>query len=99
MSLISDYKKHTQERAALGVPPLALTPKQVSELIELLKEKPIKDVEYAMDMFEDKINAGVDDAAYVKAAFLNDIVQGNIKCDAISKLKACQILGKNAWRI
>lgn len=94
MSLITDYKKHTEERAALGVPPLALTPAQVSELIELLKKSPIEDAQYAMDMFENKINAGVDDAAYVKAAFLNDIVQGNVKCDAISQIKACQILGK-----
>ncbi|WP_428027193.1 bifunctional aconitate hydratase 2/2-methylisocitrate dehydratase, partial [Arcobacter sp.] len=35
----------------------------------------------------------VDDAAYVKAAFLNDIVQGNVACSVISKLDAIEILG------
>jgi aconitate hydratase 2/2-methylisocitrate dehydratase len=94
MALIEEYKAHVAERAKLGVPPLALTAKQTAELVELLKASPIADVDYAMDMFENKIPAGVDDAAYVKAAFLNDIVQGNVSCDAISPVKACEILGK-----
>ncbi len=94
MSLIANYKAHTEERAALGVPPLALTAEQVAELVELLKTSPISDKDYAMDMFENKVPAGVDDAAYVKAAFLNDIVQGKASCDAINAVKACEILGK-----
>jgi len=94
MSLIADYKAHTEERAALGVPPLALTAAQVADLVELLKASPIADVDYAMDMFENKVPAGVDDAAYVKAAFLNDIVAGSATCEAITKIKACEILGK-----
>ncbi len=93
MSLVTDYKAHTQERAKLGVPPLALTAEQVAQLVELLKASPIIDVDYCLDMFINKIPAGVDDAAYVKAAFLNDIVQGNVTCEAISKEKACEILG------
>jgi aconitate hydratase 2/2-methylisocitrate dehydratase len=93
MSLIANYKAHTEERAALGVPPLALTADQTAELVELLKASPIVDKDYAMDMFENKVPAGVDDAAYVKAAFLNDIVQGNVSCDAIDKIKAIEILG------
>jgi len=94
MALIEEYKAHTAERAELGVPPLPLTAKQTAELVELLKATPIADVDYAMDMFENKVPAGVDDAAYVKAAFLNDIVQGNVTCEAIDKVKAIEILGK-----
>ncbi len=93
MSLLNDYKLHTQEREKLNVPPLVLTPEQVAELVELLKASPIIDQDYAMDLFENKIPAGVDDAAYVKAAFLNDIVQGNASCEAIDSVKACEILG------
>ena len=93
MSLVADYKAHTEERSALGVPPLALTAEQVANLVELLKASPIAEQDYVMDMFENKIPAGVDDAAYVKAAFLNDIVQGNVSCDAIDAVKACEILG------
>ena len=93
MALIEEYKAHTAERAELGVPPLVLTADQTAQLVELLKASPIADVDYAMDMFENKVPAGVDDAAYVKAAFLNDIVQGNTTCDAIDQIKACKILG------
>ncbi len=93
MSLLADYRKHTEERAALGVPPLALTADQVAELVELLKASPIEDQDYAMELFTQHVPAGVDDAAYVKAAFLNDIVQGNVKCDAIDPVKATEILG------
>jgi aconitate hydratase 2/2-methylisocitrate dehydratase len=93
MSLLNDYKAHTKDREKLNVPPLVLTAEQVVDLVELLKASPIADQEYAMDLFENKIPAGVDDAAYVKAAFLNDVVQGNVSCDAIDSVKACEILG------
>ncbi|MCI0501120.1 MAG: bifunctional aconitate hydratase 2/2-methylisocitrate dehydratase, partial [Epsilonproteobacteria bacterium] len=94
MSLIANYKSHTEERAKLGVPPLALTAEQTAELVELLKAETIVEQDYLLDLFENKINGGVDDSAYVKAAFLNDVVQGNVKCGAISPVKACEILGK-----
>ncbi|WP_375723423.1 bifunctional aconitate hydratase 2/2-methylisocitrate dehydratase [Arcobacter sp. KX21116] len=95
MSLIADYKAHTQERLNEGgLPPLALTADQTAQLVELLKANTVEDSDYALDMFKNKINPGVDDAAYVKAAFLNDVVQGNVTCSVISKSEAIEILGK-----
>jgi aconitate hydratase 2/2-methylisocitrate dehydratase len=35
MSVIEEYKKHTEERAKLGVPPLPLTSKQTAELVAI----------------------------------------------------------------
>ncbi len=94
MSLIADYKMHTQERLNEGgLPPLALTAQQTAELVELLKADIVTEADYLLDLFKNKINPGVDDAAYVKAAFLNDIVQGNVVCSVISKIKAIEILG------
>jgi len=93
MNLVVEYRQHESDRAKLGVPPLALTAKQTASLVELLKAQPIADESYVVDMFENKVPAGVDDAAYVKAAFLNDIVQGNTSCTAIDKIKAVKILG------
>lgn len=93
MSVLAEYRAHTAERAKLGVPPLPLTAKQVAQLVELLKKSPIEDEEYALEIFENNVPAGVDDAAYVKAAFLNDIVQGKTKCEAITPVGACEILG------
>jgi len=94
MSLIEDYKKHTEERAKLNVPPLPLTAEQTAELVELLKESPVKEPEYLLDLLKNHVPAGVDDAAYVKAAFLNDIVQGKASSEVLSKLDAIKILGK-----
>ncbi len=93
MALLEDYRAHTAKRAELGVPPLALTADQTAQLVELLKASPIVDSAYAMELFENKIPAGVDDAAYIKAAFLNDIIQGNVSCDAIDGVKATVLLG------
>ncbi len=94
MSLIEDYKKHTEERAKLGVPPLPLNKEQVAELVELLKQDPIPEEEYLLDLLKNRVPGGVDDAAYVKAAFLNAIVTGDAHCKALTKVDAIKILGK-----
>jgi aconitate hydratase 2/2-methylisocitrate dehydratase len=94
MSLLANYKAHTQERLNEGgLPALPLTAEQTAELVELLKASSVIEAEYCLDLFKNKINPGVDDAAYVKAAFLNDIVQGNVSCSVISKTDAIEILG------
>ncbi|MBN2768229.1 MAG: bifunctional aconitate hydratase 2/2-methylisocitrate dehydratase [Campylobacterales bacterium] len=93
MALVEDYKKHTEQRAQLGVPPLPLNASQTAELVELLKQENIAEEDYLLSLFANRVPAGVDDAAYVKAAFLNDIVQGKTKCSAITKLDAVKLLG------
>ena len=93
MAFIEDYKAHTEERAKLGVPPLPLTPEQVAQLVELLKADEIVEEEYLLDLLKNHIPAGVDDAAYVKAAFLNAIIVGDVYCNALTKVDAVKILG------
>ncbi len=93
MSLVTEYRAHTEERAKLGVPPLALSAEQTAELVELLKEESPKESEYLMELFTNHVSPGVDDAAYVKAAFLNDLIQGKTSSPLISKEKAIEILG------
>ncbi|MGM0533890.1 MAG: bifunctional aconitate hydratase 2/2-methylisocitrate dehydratase [Campylobacterota bacterium] len=93
MSLVTEYKQHTEERAKLGVPPLPLTPQQTADLIELMKEDSPKEGEYLLDLFKNHISPGVDDAAYVKAAFLNDLIQGKTATPLLDKKEAIKILG------
>lgn len=94
MSLLESYKAHSKERQEQGgLPALPLTAEQTAQLVELLKASNVVEAEYCLDLFTNKINPGVDDAAYVKAAFLNDIVQGKVSCSVISKVKAIEILG------
>jgi aconitate hydratase 2/2-methylisocitrate dehydratase len=93
MDLLKEYKTEIDQRKKLGVPPLPLNTEQTTQLIELLKASSIKEEDLVIDMFENQIPAGVDDAAYAKAAFLNDIVQGNATCKAIDAVRATKILG------
>ncbi|MDZ7792800.1 MAG: bifunctional aconitate hydratase 2/2-methylisocitrate dehydratase [Spirochaetia bacterium] len=93
MTVIENYKIHTRERGVLAVPPLPLSAAQTGEVVELLKQNPVPEIDYVMDLFENHISPGVDDAAYVKAAFLKDIIRGKSASPAISELKAVRILG------
>ncbi len=93
MALVEEYKAHTIEREKLGVPPLALTAEQTAELVELLKADPIVEEAYLLDLLKNHVSPGVDDAAYVKAAFLNAILVGDAHCKAIDKVDAIKILG------
>jgi aconitate hydratase 2/2-methylisocitrate dehydratase len=93
MGLIEEYKAHTEERAKLGVPPLPLSAKQAAELVELLKADPIVEEDYLLELLKNHISPGVDEAAYVKAAFLRAIVLGEAECKVISKVDAVKILG------
>ncbi len=94
MSIIEEYKAHTKEREALGVPPLPLDAKQTAELVELLKLDKIPEEKYLLELFKNHISPGVDDAAYVKAAFLNAIVVGDAHSKAIDKVDAVKLLGR-----
>lgn len=93
MGFLAEYRKHVEERAKLGIPPLPLNAKQVAAVVELLKEVPIIEEEFLMDLLVNRVSPGVDEGAYVKAAFLNDIVQGKTHSPAISPKKAVRILG------
>ena len=93
MSFIQEYKEEAKKREELGIPPKPLTPKQVAEVIELLKQVPIVEEEFLMNLLLNRVPPGVDDAAYVKAAFLRDIVRGHTKTAAISPKHAVEILG------
>lgn len=91
-NFLNDYAKHVEERAALMVVPQPLNAKQTSDLIELMCEDNPPQADFLMDLFENRIPAGVDEAAYVKATFLKSILDGK-KCSLISREKAIEILG------
>lgn len=90
--MLEAYKKIEKERAELGIPPEPLNAEQTADLIELIKENS-DDGELLLDLLINRVPAGVDDAAYVKAAFLNDIATKKIKCDLIDPIKATFYLG------
>ena len=91
--IIQDYIAHTTERGKDGLPPLALTPEQTAELVTFLKDDKKQDLEYALELLINRVPAGVDQSAYVKAAFLNDVAQKKINSSLIPPSKAVEILG------
>jgi len=93
MGLIQEYRAHTEERAASGIPPLPLTAEQTRELIELLQQDPVAEQDYLLELFCEHISPGVDDAAFEKAAFLDSIVKGEKASSAVSVVEAVTILG------
>ena len=91
-AMLDNYKKHVEERAKENIPPLPLDVEQTSELINLLKSEH-DESELLLFLLKERVPAGVDQAAYVKAAFLSDITSGKTSSPYIDKKKAVQILG------
>ncbi|WP_438012736.1 bifunctional aconitate hydratase 2/2-methylisocitrate dehydratase [Psychrobacter raelei] len=91
--MLDAYRKHVEERAQLGTVPLPLSEHQTADLVELLKNPPAGEEEFLMDLLVNRVPAGVDQAAYVKAAFLAAIVKGEATSPLITKQKAVDILG------
>ncbi len=91
--MLTAYRQHTAERAALGIPPLPLDAKQVAELIELIKNPPAGEEAFLVDLLTHRVPPGVDDAAKVKASFLAAVAHGDIAVGLISKAKATELLG------
>ncbi len=92
-TFLTDYRAHVAERAALGIPPLALDAKQVAALIELIKNPPAGEDAFLMDLLTHRVPPGVDDAAKVKASFLAAVAHGDLQVSLISKAKATELLG------
>ena len=90
--MLQDYKKHCKEREEQGIPPLPLSAQQTSDLVELLKSEH-KESELLLNLLRERIPAGVDQSAYVKAGFLADITTGETTSPYISKKEAVIILG------
>jgi aconitate hydratase 2/2-methylisocitrate dehydratase len=91
--VLEAYRKHVEERAAQGVVPQPLNAEQTAGLVELLKNPPAGEEEFLVDLITNRVPAGVDEAAYVKAGFLSAIAKGETASPLISKQRAVELLG------
>ena len=83
--MLEAYRKHVAERAEEGVPPKPLNAEQVAGLVELLKNPPANEAETLLDLITNRVPPGVDEAAYVKAAFLSAILKDEAQSPLIDK--------------
>ncbi|MDG2957277.1 bifunctional aconitate hydratase 2/2-methylisocitrate dehydratase [Exercitatus varius] len=92
-NFLAQYQSHVDERAALGIVPKPLDAEQTRQLIELLKNPVTGKENELLSLFENRVPAGVDDAAKVKAEFLAKIVNGQESSPLISAEHAVELLG------
>lgn len=92
--MLAEYKKHEVERQNQGLPPLPLNAEQTASLIELIKKEQNTDTQdELLHLLSQRIPAGVDQAAFVKAAFLNDVANEKIAIQNFLPNKAIDLLG------
>ncbi len=91
--MLDSYRKHVEERAAEGIVAKPLDAEQVAGLVELLKTPPAGEDEFLLDLITNRVPPGVDQAAYVKAAFLSDLSKGVVTSPLINKKQAIKLLG------
>ncbi|MGR5160252.1 bifunctional aconitate hydratase 2/2-methylisocitrate dehydratase [Vibrio owensii] len=91
--MLEAYRKHVEERAAEGVVPKPLDAEQVAGLVELLKNPPQGEEAFILDLLENRIPPGVDEAAYVKAGFLTAVAKSEVASPLVSREKAAELLG------
>jgi aconitate hydratase 2/2-methylisocitrate dehydratase len=91
--MLKAYRDHAAERTALGLPPLPLNAEQTTALTDLLKNPPAGEESFLVELLENRIPAGVDDAAKAKASFLADIANGRASSPLVSPQHAVRLLG------
>ncbi|MGA1562629.1 MAG: aconitate hydratase B, partial [Gammaproteobacteria bacterium] len=91
--MLDVYRAHVAERAEQGLPPLPLDAEQTAALVELLKSPPAGEEATLVELLEQRIPPGVDQAAYVKAAFLADLAKGSAQSPLLDRARATFLLG------
>ena len=92
MDFFSTYNQQVSERAAQNVPPLPLDAAQTAEIIRLLLANDSRSKELK-ELLSERVSPGVDEAAKVKAEFLDSLAQSKQSCQAISPKEAIELLG------
>ncbi|HEY0208377.1 bifunctional aconitate hydratase 2/2-methylisocitrate dehydratase [Acerihabitans sp.] len=91
--MLEDYRKHVAERAAQGIVPKPLDAAQMAALVTLLKNPPVGEENFLLDLLTNRVPPGVDEAAYVKAGFLAAVAKGDAHSPLLTPERAVELLG------
>ena len=91
--MLEQYREHVAERAVEGIVPQPLNADQVAGLVELIKRPPVGEEKFILDLLINRVPAGVDEAAYVKAGFLAAIAKGEDISPILDANSATELLG------
>ena len=92
-SFLTSYNAHVAERAEMGIVPLPLDASRTADLVALMSDPPADEKEILLDLLINRVPPGVDEAAYVKAGFLNALTKGEACSPLISPVDAVKLLG------
>ncbi len=90
--MLENYRQHVAERATEGVVPKPLDVNQTTALVELFKNPPAGETDFILDLLTNRIPAGVDEAAYVKAGFLAAIAKAENTSPILTAERATELL-------
>ena len=91
--MLEGYYKEKENRREDGLPPLPLNAEQVQSIADLFEKG--QGSQELLDLLEQQVPPGVDEAAYVKAAFLKDLALEKISSELISPEKSIQMLSRS----
>ncbi|VFP84284.1 Aconitate hydratase B [Candidatus Erwinia haradaeae] len=91
--MLEEYRKHVLEREFKGIAPKALEAHQVIQLSQLLQVPPVGEEALLLDLLANRVPPGVDEAACIKASFLESIAIGQKTSPLIKPQKAVELLG------
>ena len=95
-TFLQRYSEHVAERAALGIVPKPLDAAQAAEVVQLLEKPAEGEAEQLLELLEQRVPPGVDEAAYVKAGFLAAVTRGDAASPVVTKQHAVRLLGTMA---
>ena len=91
--MLQAYRNNVAERAAQGLVPNPLSAEQTASLVELIKNPPAGEESFLLELLANRVPAGVDEAAYVKAGFLTAIAKAEVRSPILSAERATELLG------
>ena len=89
--MLQGYYDEREKRKKDGLPSVPLSAQEVQEIANAF-ENSSGNAEL-LNLIENEVSPGVDEAAYVKAAFLKDLALEKTKTDLITPQKSIEILG------
>jgi aconitate hydratase 2/2-methylisocitrate dehydratase len=91
--MLEQYRKHIEERATEGVVPKPLDAEQMAALVDLIKQPPMGEEAFILNLLANRVPAGVDEAAYIKAGFLSAIAKDEVSSPILTATDATELLG------
>ncbi len=91
--MLETYREHVKERAEQGIVPKPITAEEMAEMVELLMNPPAGEEAFLLDLLTNRVPAGVDQAAYIKAGFLTAIAKGETSSPIVDKDQSVKLLG------